>query len=294
MNIIYIQCVRKAYQNKKQKTPLTEVQTNLSDSYKHLILEPKCEFSAKSYLQKSFFLTCLVKKVTDLIMEHSCLKQPCRKAIQWDSALREKNKLQEELLKIREKYDEMMKEMNTHLMQRQHLNKDLKRLQEERNAVMQEYTLVMSERDTVHKEMDKLQEELSSASVKIKTIEETTSNSTKERESLLLQIEMLKREIAASLHDRDKAIKEVNDLRERFGTQQEDTNKEWERSYKDYDTYKQDREPRHKEVGNVGPSSHDMYSKAQKERLDNLDQANQEIDRLRKTIDKLQTELQEA
>lgn len=32
-------------------------------------------------------------------------------------------------LQIREKYDEMMKEMNTHLMQRQHLNKDLKRLQ---------------------------------------------------------------------------------------------------------------------------------------------------------------------
>lgn len=42
----------------------------------------------------------------------------------------------------------------------------------------------------------------------------------------------------------------------------------------------------------VGPSSHDMYTKAQKERLDNLDQANQEIDRLRKTIEKLQSELQ--
>ena len=42
----------------------------------------------------------------------------------------------------------------------------------------------------------------------------------------------------------------------------------------------------------VGSSSHDMYTKAQKERLDNLDQANQEIDRLRKTIEKLQSELQ--
>ena len=61
-----------------------------------------------------------------------------------------------------------------------------------------------------------------------------------QRESLLLQIEMLKREIAASLHDRDKAIKECNDLRERFGAK-EDTNKERERSYyKDYD-YKQER-----------------------------------------------------
>lgn len=42
--------------------------------------------------------------------------------------------------------------------------------------------------------------------------------------SLLLQktalsylIETLKREIASALHDRDKALKECNDLRERFG-----------------------------------------------------------------------------
>lgn len=60
-----------------------------------------------------------------------------------------------------------------------------------------------------------------------------------QRDSLLLQIEMLKREIAASLHDRDKAIKECSELRERFGAK-EDTNKEWERSY-EYDSYKQER-----------------------------------------------------
>jgi hypothetical protein len=35
-----------------------------------------------------------------------------------------------------------------------------------------------------------------------------------------------------------------------------------------------------------------MYGKSQKERMDNLDQANQEIDRLRKQMDKLQVELQ--
>lgn len=51
---------------------------------------------------------------------------------------------------------------------------------------------------------------------------------------------MLQREIASSLNDRDKAIKECNDLRERYGANG-DTNKEWERSYKDYDTYKQER-----------------------------------------------------
>jgi polyhydroxyalkanoate synthesis regulator phasin len=39
-------------------------------------------------------------------------------------------------------------------------------------------------------------------------------------------------------------------------------------------------------------STRDMYGKSQKERMDNLDQANQEIDRLRKQLDKLQVELQ--
>lgn len=36
----------------------------------------------------------------------------------------------------------------------------------------------------------------------------------------------------------------------------------------------------------------DLFSKCQKETMDNLDQANQEIERLRKYIDKQQSELQ--
>lgn len=40
------------------------------------------------------------------------------------------------------------------------------------------------------------------------------------------------------------------------------------------------------------PTSMDLFGKVQKERLDNLDQANQEIDKLRKHADKLQAELQ--
>lgn len=53
------------------------------------------------------------------------------------------------LLQAREKCDELMKEMNGHLLHRQHLGKDVKKLQEERNSVMHEYTLVMGERDQV-------------------------------------------------------------------------------------------------------------------------------------------------
>ncbi|XP_068228466.1 disks large homolog 5 isoform X3 [Palaemon carinicauda] len=291
INQLYMTTMRKYEAIKDEYDSIRKRYSDLVASHSNNISKLELTQEEVSRLKKQY--EEILRECNEAVREKNCLKQQCTKAItEWDSALREKNKLQEELLKIREKYDEIMKEMNTHLMQRQHLNKDLKRLQEERNAAMQEYTLVMSERDTVHKEMDKLQEELTQASKKIKTIEQTTNDSSKERESLLLQIEMLKREIAASLHDRDKAIKECNDLRERFGAK-EDTNKEWERSYKDYD-YKQEREMTLKEGPNLGSSSHDMFSKAQKERLDNLDQANQEIDRLRKTIEKLQNELQEA
>ncbi|XP_069186254.1 disks large homolog 5 isoform X4 [Procambarus clarkii] len=292
INQLYMTTMRKYEAIKDEYDSLRKRYSELVAAHSNNISKLELTQEEVSRLKKQY--EDVLRECNEAVREKNCFKQQCTKAItEWDSALREKNKLQEELLKIREKYDEMMKEMNTHLIQRQHLNKDLKRLQEERNAAMQEYTLVMSERDTVHKEMDKLQEELSQASKKIKTIEQTTNDSSKERESLLLQIEMLKREIAASLHDRDKAIKECNDLRERFGAK-EDTNKEWERSYMGYDNYKQERDVTLKEGPDIGSSALDMYSKAQKERLDNLDQANQEIDRLRKTIEKLQSELQEA
>ena len=42
----------------------------------------------------------------------------------------------------------------------------------------------------------------------------------------------------------------------------------------------------------VSTSTRDMYGKSQRERMDNLDQANQELERLRKQVDKLQAELQ--
>ncbi|KAK8726702.1 hypothetical protein OTU49_010006 [Cherax quadricarinatus] len=239
INQLYMTTMRKYEAIKDEYDSIRKSYSELVASHSNNISKLELTQEEVSRLKKQY--DDILRECNEAVREKNCFKQQCTKAItEWDSALREKNKLQEELLKIREKYDEMMKEMNTHLIQRQHLNKDLKRLQEERNAAMQEYTLVMSERDTVHKEMDKLQEELSQASKKIKTIEQTTNDSSKERESLLLQIEMLKREIAASLHDRDKAIKECNDLRERFGAK-EDTNKEWERSYMGYDNYKQER-----------------------------------------------------
>lgn len=43
-----------------------------------------------------------MRECNEAVREKNCLKQQCTKAItEWDSALREKNKLQEDLLKVR-------------------------------------------------------------------------------------------------------------------------------------------------------------------------------------------------
>ncbi|KAB7496651.1 Disks large-like protein 5 [Armadillidium nasatum] len=286
INQLYITTLRKYEALKDECDSFRKRYTDIASSHSNNI--SKLELSQEE-------ITRLKKQYEEVVREKKCLKQQCTEAImQWDTALRDKNRLQEEAQKLREKNEELLKEMNTQMAESQNLNKDFKRLQSERNAAMQEYTLVMSERDTVHKEMDKLQEELNAASKRIKSIEQSTLENNKERETMHLQLETLKREVAASLHDRDKAIKECNELRERYGAE-EDSSKEWENSYKDYDTYKQERDMKLKDASDLAmTTSHDLYSKAQKERLENLDQANQEIDRLRKTVEKLQSDLDEA
>lgn len=93
----------------------------------------------------------------------------------------------------------------------------------------------MSERDSVHKEIEKLQEEVGETKKKVAGAENKTRShedevrtyksgpgvsffkssfmSPLQRRKLLCQVEMLKREIEQSLSERDKALKENQELR---------------------------------------------------------------------------------
>ena len=85
----------------------------------------------------------------------------------------------------------------------------------------------MSERDSVHKEIEKLQEELGDTKKKAKTskaceeevkwgynkVEVSVNILSFQRHKLQREVEFLKRVIEQSLFDRDKAVKEVHDLR---------------------------------------------------------------------------------
>ncbi|XP_074038201.1 MAGUK family member discs large 5 isoform X1 [Leptinotarsa decemlineata] len=177
-------------------------------------------------------------------------------------------------------------------------NKDIKRLTDERNATTAEYTLIMSERHTVHKEMEKLSDDLSEATKKNKILDVNNQELQEEKRNLTYQLESLRREIASALHERDKALKECNDLREKFGDL--GATSEDGRLIMG-DQTKKSRGRLIDSLGAIGDGQsckehlrEDARSFSQRQRLDNLDQANQELESLRKSLDKAQTELAEA
>lgn len=168
------------------------------------------------------------------LRECAGLQQQCTAAIrQWDNALRERNDAREQLQRTQQQRDDAMKEINQAMAIRLKAGKDLNRLTEERNAAVQEYALIMSERDSVHKEMEKFQEELATKNSELSTSENKIKSLQDENEGL-------KREIASALQDRDRALKECNQLRECSPLQKQHE--------QDSQAYKDQIEALHKEV----------------------------------------------
>jgi len=241
------------------------------------------------------------KQYEDMLTERNKFKQQCTQAIrQWDQALRERNDYRDMLAKVQRQHEEAVKEINQAMVKGIKASKDIKRLTEERNAAMQEYSMIMSERDSVHKEIEKLQDEVSNTNSKMKEVETRTKVHDEEKRKLVCQIELLRREIDAALLDRDKAIKEAHELREKLGEREKSTTG---KSTLDFDSRKDLRQSKldvdkhNKERDSV--SSEHLAMLASKDgsdrtKVENLDQAMAEIERLRKDGEKLQGELTDA
>lgn len=198
------------------------------------------------------------------LRDRSGLQQQCTAAIrQWDSALRERNEARDQLAKVQQQRDEAMKEINQAMAVRIKASKDLSRLTEERNAAVQEYTLIMSERDSVHKEIERLQEELQEAQGKARQAEAAHKAS-------LDEMEGLKREIASALQDRDRALKELSDLREKQAECSQQSGSE------------------------DGSRGEGARKDSLPSSLADAEQTNQEMENLRRNMERLQVELAEA
>lgn len=101
----------------------------------------------------------------------------------------------------------------------------------------------------------------------------------------------MRREISSALYDRDEALKVCNELRQKFGDYSEGANRDC-KNRPELHSYNREHGSASKEAEKEN-STRD-HAKRDKERMDNLDQANLELDKLRKFVDTLQGELEEA
>ena len=113
--------------------------------------------------------------------------------------MRERTVLQEKLANADKEKEELLKEIDQAMNIRIKASKDIKRVTEERNSALHEYSVIMGERGTVIRELERLQEELAASKKESK------------------DCQLLQREIAAALTDRDNAMKEVHELRRKVG-----------------------------------------------------------------------------
>ncbi|XP_054004563.1 disks large homolog 5 isoform X3 [Hylaeus anthracinus] len=290
MNQHYLSALRKYEAVKDEYDALRKRYDDLISSHSSAVNKLELSQEEAARLKKQY--DDVIQERNSAVRERNGLKQQCTAAIrQWDIALRERNDYREALSKVQQQHEEAVKEINHAMVLRMKASKDMKRLTEERNAALQEYSLIMGERDTVHKEMEKLGDDLTQAYTKITHIENQNKQLMDEKKALSYQIETLRREISSALLDRDEALKQCNELRQKFGDYSEGSNRDY-KNRMELHSYNRERDNSNKEAERENNAVD--YAKRDKERMDNLDQANLELDKLRKSVDKLQTELEEA
>ncbi|XP_043508063.1 disks large homolog 5-like isoform X3 [Frieseomelitta varia] len=290
MNQHYLSALRKYEAVKDEYDALRKRYDDLIASHSSAVNKLELSQEEATRLKKQY--DEIVQERNSAVRERNGLKQQCTAAIrQWDIALRERNEYREALAKVQQQHEEAVKEINHAMVLRMKASKDMKRLTEERNAALQEYSLIMGERDTVHKEMEKLGDDLTQAYTKVTHLENQNKQFTEEKKALSYQIETLRREISSALQDRDDALKQCNELRQKFGDYSEGSNRDY-KNRMELHSYNRERDNSNKEAERENNTAD--YTKRDKERMDNLDQANLELDKLRKSVDKLQAELEEA
>ncbi|XP_036145401.1 disks large homolog 5 isoform X2 [Monomorium pharaonis] len=290
MNQHYLSALRKYEAVKDEYDSLRKRYDDLIASHSSAVNKLELSQEEAKRLKKQY--DTVLEERNNAIRERNGLKQQCTAAIrQWDIALRERNEYREALTKVQQQHEEAVKEINQAMMMRMKASKDMKRLTEERNAALQEYSLIMGERDTVHKEIEKLGDDLAQAYTKVTHLETENKQLVDEKKTLSYQIETLKREISSALQDRDEALKMCNELRQKFGDYSEGSSRDHKHRL-ELNSLSHERDSVSKEAEKE-TNTRD-YATRDKQRMDNLEQANLELDKLRKSVDTLQAELEEA
>ncbi|KAK4007605.1 disks large homolog 5 isoform X2 [Daphnia magna] len=289
LNQLYVSTLRKCEAIKDEHDSLRKRYADLVASHSAAVSKLELAQEEMTRLKKQYEES--IQERNAAVRERNVLKSQCTQAImQWDIAIRERNTYMDYLTKIQLQHEE---EINKGMALRMKSNKDLKRLTEERNAAMEEYSLVMRERDSVHKEIEKLQDDLLQSNKKLKTLEIKSSESHDEKKMLLYEVESLRREIKSALDDRDNALKELHHMRERYGEYQEP---QWNENLRLDD---QERKIRFG-IGNGCLGGEQVRKdrietpKSGRGELYPVDGGDQEVEQLKKQLEKIQTEYAEA
>lgn len=241
-------------------------------------------------------LNQLIKQRDTALQERDAIKQQCINAIcQWSLIVQQHNDLKEILkqkeFELKETIEEFQIVIANNLETTETLNKERIAC---RNT-FQEYKIVMSERDIVHNDIEKLMTDLFIQNNKNKLLNEEIKHLKDEIKPLKLQVECFKRELTTIVCDRDEALKKCNHYNpkyEKIITKNEDQSNH--KSQLNYDISSEEQNQNGLQEKTVSLS---LFGSCQNKPIDNLDDANQEIELLRKSIvqnhteaNKLQTE----
>ncbi|XP_059618672.1 disks large homolog 5 isoform X1 [Phlebotomus argentipes] len=236
----------------------------------------KAEFEKLSKDTELYKKKCdeLIDEHNNLSIEKDELKHQLLMAIrQMDSVQRERDERSQQL----KHNDDVIKGLNQVLESK---CIELRRSTEQRNAAEQELSLILSEKDTVLKENQKLSDDLV---IVVKKSTELEGRFKEEKQSMLYENERLKSDLQTSLHYRDDLMKECEDLRQKI---EEQTLKAASGSGD------------HMKRSDFKPTSDESWNKElteEKEKIaQDLEAANQEIEILRKSLDKARNEVMKA
>lgn len=232
----------------------------------------------------------LLKERDTALAERDVLKQQCTKAIrQWNLIVQQRNDLKEILKKEEFEHQETIKELKNVIANNSEIKEALNKERIIRNNTYQEYKLVMSERDIVHNDIEKLTTDLSIQISKNKVLAREIRTCKNEIKPLKWQVECFKRELSTILRERDQAFKKCNKYQQKY---EEITTKNKHQS--DDECQLNDDISREEQNQNDSPqetTSLSLFSSCENKRFDNLDEANEEIESLRKLVAQNYTEL---
>ncbi|KAL8565502.1 hypothetical protein ACOMHN_049478 [Nucella lapillus] len=231
-----------------------------------------CQLEACGDLQKQLEET---RRERDAIMRDKiAFQQHSTSVIQnLEQMIHENSKLKATMDNLQREHESSSKDQRKMQMKQSQLQKDFNQAMAERDGAIMEYRQVMSEREVVHKEIEQLQDKYSEA------------------KASLGQCMKEKAMVAKELEHFQKDSQGLLDCRKQLGEENRELQRELHLMEQQRDIA---RKERHQALEQMDILIKETYEKTQKEKAEEMDQVTKETEVLKKQIDKIKMELNDA